>query len=90
MLKETDIPSFEYIEEVYFGRKWMSAYGYPTDEYDYDFDMYYIKCSHCRKTYTEYEKQYTYSKTTNLESDTQVNAGSDISNVQKWVQYRAK
>lgn len=55
MLKETDIPSFEYIEEVYFGRKWMSAYGYPTDEYDYDFDMYYIKCSHCRKTYSEYE-----------------------------------
>lgn len=41
-------------------------------------------------SYTDYQKLYSYKKTTNLESTTQVTASGNISNVQKWVKYQAK
>lgn len=49
----------------------------------YRFDYY--KC-----TYTDYYKMFQYKKVENKESTTQVSASSSISNVQEWVQYRAK
>ncbi len=43
-----------------------------------------------RQTYTNYQKQFTYSRTTDMESKTEITSGNGISNIQKWVQYRAK
>ena len=40
--------------------------------------------------YTDYYKMFQYRKVENLESNTEVVASDTISNVQKWVQYRAK
>lgn len=40
--------------------------------------------------YTDYYKMFQYQKVENLESSTQVSASGTISNVQEWVQYRAK
>ena len=40
--------------------------------------------------YTDYYKMFQYQKVENKESTTEVSASSTISNVQKWVQYRAK
>lgn len=40
--------------------------------------------------YTDYYKMFQYQKVENLESTTEVTASDTISNVQKWVQYRAK
>ena len=41
-------------------------------------------------SYTDYYKMFQYSKTENKESTTEVVASGNISNVQEWVQYRAK
>lgn len=41
-------------------------------------------------TYTDYYKMFQYQKIENLESATEVSASDTISNVQEWVQYRAK
>ena len=41
-------------------------------------------------SYVDYYKLFTYSKTEAKESTSQVTASSTISNVQEWVQYRAK
>ena len=49
----------------------------------YRFDYY--TCS-----YTDYYKMFQYKKVENKESTTQVNVSGSISNVQEWVQYRAK
>ena len=44
-----------------------------------------------KQTYTDYQKVYQYKKvTTGLESSTKVTAGGQISDVKKYVQYRAK
>lgn len=43
-----------------------------------------------KNTYTDYTKIYTFKKVTNEESSTKVTAGGQISNVQRYVQYRAK
>ena len=43
-----------------------------------------------KQTYTEYQKLYSFTKKTNRESATEITPSSSISNVQKWVQYRAK
>ncbi len=44
-----------------------------------------------RQTYTDYKKVYSYQKVTSgLESSTEVKNGGQISNVQKYVKYRAK
>ena len=52
--------------------------------YWYRFDYY--TCS-----YTDYQKIYQYQKvTTGIESSTYVTAGGEISNVQRYVRYRAK
>lgn len=40
--------------------------------------------------YVDYYKMFQYQKVENLESGTQVYASDTISNVQEWVQYRAK
>ena len=40
--------------------------------------------------YTDYYKMFQYQKQENLESSTEVFASSTISNVQHWIQYRAK
>lgn len=40
--------------------------------------------------YTDYYKVFQYTKTETLESDTEVTESSTISNVEEWVQYRAK
>lgn len=49
----------------------------------YRFDYY-------TSTYTDYYKMFQYQKVENKESSTEVNEGGSISNVQEWVQYRAK
>ena len=49
----------------------------------YRFDYY-------TSTYTDYYKMFQYRKVENLESTTKVTASDTISNVQEWVQYRAK
>ena len=47
------------------------------------FDVY-------KQTYVDYQKIYSFTKQTNHESATEVTATGSISNVQQWVQYRAK
>lgn len=55
-----------------------------------DDTCWWYKFTVYKQTYTNYKKLFSYSKTTNLESSTEVTSGNGISNVQKWVQYRAK
>ena len=43
-----------------------------------------------KQTYVEYQKVYTYKKVTSCTSETEVSNGGQISNVQKYVQYRPK
>lgn len=50
-----------------------------------------FRFSYYTSTYVDYEKVYQYQKiTTGIESLTAVSEGGEISNVQKWVTYRAK
>ena len=55
-----------------------------------DVSWWWFRFEVYKQTYTEYQKVYTYKKTTSGESTTEVSASNTISNVQKWVQYRAK
>lgn len=51
----------------------------------------FLRFDYYTSTYTDYQKIYQYKKvTTGIESSTQVTAGGQISNVQKYVKYRAK
>lgn len=43
-----------------------------------------------KQTYTDYEKVYQYKMQTSLESTTEIKAGGEISNVQKYVKYISK
>lgn len=43
-----------------------------------------------KQTYTDYQKKYTYSRTTSHESSSDPTGQSSISNVQKWVKYQSK
>ena len=51
----------------------------------------FFRFDYYKSTYIDYQKIYQYKKvTTNIESATQVTVGGEISDVQKWVQYREK
>ena len=51
----------------------------------------FFRFDYYTSTYTDYEKVYRYQKITqNIESETKVTAGGEISYVQEWVQYREK
>lgn len=49
-----------------------------------------LRFDYYTSTYTDYYKMFQYEKFENKESTTQVTASNTISNVQKWVRYRAK
>lgn len=52
---------------------------------------WWYRFSYYTSTYVDYQKNYEYQRITkNIESSTEVTAGGEISNVQKWVQYREK
>jgi len=51
---------------------------------------YFYRFDYYTSTYTDYYKMFQYKKVENLESSTSVSASDTISNVQEWVQYRAK
>lgn len=51
---------------------------------------WWYRMEYWTSTYTDYYKLFHYSKTENLESDTEVTAADGISNIQAWVRYRAK
>ena len=51
---------------------------------------YFYRFSYHTSSYTDYYKVFQYQKTEDKESTTEVTAGGAISNVQEWVQYRAK
>lgn len=55
-----------------------------------DDTCWWFKFNVYKQTYTDYQKIYSYKKTTDLESASEVSASSSISNVQKWVKYQAK
>ena len=55
-----------------------------------DVSWWWFRFEVYKQTYTDYQKIYSYKKTTNLESASEVSASSSISNVQKWVKYQAK
>ena len=50
----------------------------------------FFRFSYRVSSYVDYYKMFQYQKVENLESTTEVKASDTISNVQKWVQYRAK
>lgn len=66
-----------------------SEYFCNRDNYT-DVSYWWFRFEVYKQTYTDYEKIYSYKKTTNLESSHEVSASSDITNVKKWVKYQAK
>lgn len=50
----------------------------------------FFRFSYYVSNYVDYYKVFQYQKVENLESTSQVSASGTISNVQEWVQYRAK
>lgn len=66
------------------------CYYYNTGNND-DVSWWWYRFSVYKQTYTDYKKVYEYIKVTeNIESYSQVIAGGEISNVQKYVRYRMK
>ena len=55
-----------------------------------DVSWWWFRFTVYKQTYTDYQKVYSYKKTSNLESTSEVSASGNISNVQKWVKYKAK
>lgn len=51
---------------------------------------YFYRFDYYTSRYTDYYKMFQYQKVEDKESDTEVTEGGAISNVQEWVQYRAK
>lgn len=51
---------------------------------------YWFRFDYYTSSYVDYYKMFQYKKVETKESSTVVSASSTISNVQKWVQYRAK
>lgn len=51
---------------------------------------YFYRIDYYTSTYTDYYKMFQYKKTENKESKSPVSESGSISNVQEWVQYRAK
>lgn len=51
---------------------------------------YWYRFDYYTSYYTDYYKMFQYQKVENKESFTEVRNGGSISNVQEWVQYRAK
>ena len=51
---------------------------------------YYYRFNINKQTYIDYEKWHNFVRETELRSDTEIAESDSISNVQKWVQYRAK
>lgn len=51
---------------------------------------YWYRFDYYTSYYTDYYKMFQYQKIEDKESYTEVNEGGSISNVQEWVQYRAK
>lgn len=51
---------------------------------------WYYRCVVYKQDYVEYQKLYSYEKQTEHESSEEVSETGSVSNVQQWVQYRAK
>lgn len=70
--------------------------GYTCDEYfcnrgvEWDISWWWFRFNTYKQTYTDYQKQYSFTKHTSHESSSPVTEASGISNIQEWVQYRAK
>ena len=56
----------------------------------FDCSWYWYRFDYYTSYYTDYYKMFQYQKVENKESFTEVTEGGSISNVQEWVQYRAK
>ncbi|MBQ8910443.1 MAG: hypothetical protein IJY91_05320 [Oscillospiraceae bacterium] len=50
----------------------------------------FFRFSYYVSNYVDYYKMFQYQKVEQLESETQIEASDTVSNVQEWVQYRAK
>lgn len=55
-----------------------------------DDSYWWLRTEIRKQVYTDYQKMYQLEKVTECESDTQVTAGGEISDVVEWVQYRAR